>query len=815
MRALTFTTYPTARTTTGQPSSKTWESWCEIFAARAVRESKDGPSVVLGEIAKEKRRAKANVRAAHAIGIDLEKLTQEVVAQVFDALDPYEYFMWTTHSHTEKNIRLRIVLPFAEAIEPSDYAAVWSGLNLLIGKTNDPQTKDISRLHYLPSHPPGAEGATSWKHGGQWISAGDLPDTTNSSFDAVTQEVTSDDPVVVRRLVESARAKLRVVHKDDPLKPLAKALLDGEDLGGPGKRHNAIRSLTWWLAEKIKNIPTAALNELFSTSLHSIRKQNPDDPQTLEQVVSAYQGAQTKILESEQQYAEKKEAERRKKAQEFQVKSSGSDSAYTPDDLKRIAALHDWEPGQLRDKWIIQREGMHWMIDASGAYRGPYLKEDVSIAVTKILARAPVRLTETTRNGVSYRPFSDVVRESGQVAERVVSDMTLQHTRFDTTSLTLYEAILPLRKLTPAFHPEIDEWLKLLAGPQYSRLVDWLSCVSDLNKLLCAVYLDGPKGAGKTLLPTGLARLWTEGPPGDLELVLSDFNDEISRCPLLLADEEMPRPYRSTTVTTKLRSMLSTLQRTLKRKFKPPTELMGAVRLMLAANNEFLLDSKDVSSAQDLDAIAQRFLYINVPQEASDYLNELPRKTRGFWANQGIAEHALWLRDNHEVEAPGKRFWVEGDVSQMHRLLMTGSRWNSLVCEWLTRYLMQPELFDNKNTGHVRTGKGELMVNDQGVIDGWELYMKNTKAEPETNKIGAALRALASTQHRPSLRFKGKRIRYRIIDIDHVLAWSDRHNIGDREEMLGRVNGEAVDKQPPGVVDDFGTLPGVNEGTPF
>jgi len=127
----------------------------------------------------------------------------------------------------------------------------------------------------------------------------------------------------------------------------------------------------------------------------------------------------------------------------------------------------------------------------------------------------------------------------------------------------------------------------------------------------------------------------------------------------------------------------------------------------------------------------------------------------------------------------------------MHRLLMTGSHWNSMICEWLVRYLMNPNPFDSKATGLIRREDAVLLVNDQAILDGWELYLK-TKQEPETAKIGAALRAISKTTRRQQLRFNGQRVRYRVIDIDHLISWSDRYNIGDRETILAAL-GEPSD----------------------
>lgn len=815
MRELVFTIYSTARTSAGAPRRESWDGWCDQFEGREIREAKDGKAVVLGEIPAGKKRNGSNVRAAHAIGIDVEKLADDRVEAAFTAIDAFEYYAWTTHSHQPSAPRLRVILPFAEPIEPSDYPETWSGLNRLVGGINDPATRDVGRLHYLPSAPPAAPGHAAWRHEGRWISIDDLPPLQDHDAALPTPAPSAR---AVRHTLHKIRHRLRSMANSDPLKNVGRILAEGGLIAEPGERHDAIIDLTWWIGEKYTDLGDATLEALFAPSLESMRREAPGDPVSLAEVIDAYRGAIVKIRRNKLESSRLKEDEDRKDREErsHDRQIEGTSGPYSDDDLRVIAGAQGWDIEHLKKRWIIQHDGLHWFLANDGTYHGPYSERDAPIVSSQVLARAPVRLIESTKQSFRYRSMAEIAREVGQVADKVLSDMIDQHTRFDPLTKIMHEAIRPLRPIEPVFDEEINTWLRHLAGPHHGRLIDWIACVPDLNKLLCAVYFDGIAGSGKTLIAMGLARLWTEGPPADIELVLGDFNDEIARCPLILADEEIPKPYRTATVTTKLRSMVSTMQRTLKRKFKPPTELRGAIRLILAANNEFLLDSRDVSSSQDLDAIAQRFLYISVPKESTDFLNGLSRQKRERWATDAIAAHALWLAKNHEVKEPGKRFWVEGDVSQMHRLLMTGSRWNSLACEWLVRYCMEPNLFDAKGSGLIRRDEGELLVNDQALIDGWDLYIKNTKLEPETAKIGAALRAISAPKRR-QLKTSGVRIRFRIVDVDHLLAWSDRHNIGDREQILESL-GQAPIREPGDDPhhEDFNSVPAVNrEDTPF
>ena len=820
MRDLTFTVYRNAKDRWGTPQRLAWAQWVETFTKHthrgspsdsndkaALNRAKDGPALILGEVAEGKPRAASHVREANAIGIDIEGHDEDAIAAGLQALAPYEYALWTTHKSgadaVDGGTRLRVVVPFAEPITPSDYSHVWAALDALIGRINDPATRDISRLHYFPST---FDPSKAWSHHnatGRFISVEDIPDA-----DTQRHETRPETPRQAAKVAERIKAWLRTLPKEHPQKDAASSLSKGLPFAEDGDRHNTLVDLTWLIADKNPNLGPMTLEGVFAGSLKVMADESPNDHPTIDEVIEAYDGAVQKIAEFQEEERQRKKAEEKKQLAEEQA---GGNLPYTDEDFERIAKRNGWEVDELKRRWIIYKGQNHWILGPDGDYINTiFNKDDLPGAYNQYLSRSPCQLIRSTKEGWDYRPASHVLRENGTVVNRIVSDMTIQRHTFEPDTLTMREAITPIRPLEPEFDETIDKWLRILAGAQYGKLVDWLSVVPDLKKLLCAVYFEGDPGSGKTLIAHGLAKLWTTGGPAEIEKVLGDFNDEIAKCPMILADEEIPRPRNSSTVTAKLRTMLSTMSRTLSRKYLSNTSLYGAIRMVLAANNEFLLDSSDVSSANDLTAIAQRFLYIQVPTEATEFMNQLPRATREYWGEAGIAKHALWLNQNHEVKEPGKRFWVEGDISQMHRRLMTNTTWNSRVLGWLVAYGMKPQLFDTQGTGLMRRGEGEFLVNEQALVDHWELYSK-AQIDPEIGKISAALRSLAKTKRRKQLRYQGVRQRYRVIDIDHLLQWSDDNNYGDRETLLYNLHGEG---EPPGndtATDELESLPGANK----
>lgn len=774
-----FTLFKHAQDINGEPVSKSWNQWIEAFSIHKIRGSKsdsddkealdrnkNGPAIILGHIPRDKPRKASSVASVHALSLDIEDHSDAEIEAALAPLNKYEYFVWTTHKHGSKVVdgkaRLRVIIPLEEALAPNLFSEAWSRLDHWTNRINDPSTKDISRLNFLPST---FDAGVAWTYNnkGRFLAFDDLPEIQHEP----TIDSPSSDKHEIKKTLKSIENKIRYLAKEDDFKEPLTKLSKGEAFAEPGERHKTILDLTIWLVWQDKSLDRATLEALFEPSLRAMSTQA--GAPTINEIVTAYQGA----IEKNKEYKLKEQARRL---------NSGP---YSTEDLARIAQVNNWTTAELLKRWILQKDGSVWILSESGDYVGPFSKEDARAAVTQYLSRAPVRIIEITRNGHRLRPIVDIVCERGTVLNNIVSDLTAERTYFDTKTLEIREAILPVRDLTPEFNPEIDQWLKLLGGQQYLKLLDWLSCAPDLNKLLCAIYFDGAPSSGKTMFAHGVAKLWTDGPPAEIKEVLGNFNDELVRCPLILADEEIPTIYHQS-VTASLRSMLSTTSRTLKRKYRPTSELRGAIRLVLAANNEFLLKSNDVASSQDLEAIAQRFLYIYVGQEAADFLATIPREVKEQWIESGIARHALYLAKNHKIENPGRRFYVEGDVSQMHRLLMTGSKWNSICCEWLVKYLLNPEKFDSLGSGLIRRQDGELLVNDQALSEGWDLYLK-TKLDCETAKVGAALRAISKSQKRRQLRWNNERYRYREIDVEHLISWSDQYGIGTEKIIRARL----------------------------
>lgn len=801
MRPLTFTVYTSAQSRQGTIVTHEWPQMIEALDllthdvrgtpedthdAEKLNAEKNGRAIVLGPV--QGARSKKNVQHVEAWGIDVDSQPDEAIRGLLGVLDPFEYVAWTTHTNgalcKPEGLRLRIVLPLAQPYPATDHPTHWQRLQRLALGLNDPKTKDAGRLHFLPStYDPNK--ALAWRHAGRWISVDDLP---KPSKDHLENFGVGSGPSghlenfgvleVVNKLVSSANRAANA----NPMKPLLRALAAGAAFP-EGERHESIVKLTWWLSGKNSRLNEEAVHALFARSIDAMQTQA--DPPTLDECWIAYQGA----LEKREDVATSIQA--------------GEYGPYSQLELERIAQAQGTIPDKLNKRWLIGREGRWWILQSDGSYLGSHSEKDATIVMRQALRRAPVRLVRITENGESFLPFLDVASNHSTVASRVISDLAAQRTYYKPEQRTIYEATTPLRIVEPYYDERIERWLRDMAGESAEKLFDWMACLPDLRKLLCALYFDGAGGSGKTLFAHGLAKLWANGSPGDLRLALADYNEEIKRCPLLFADEALPKRVNREDVTTRLRAMLSTTARTLNRKYHEVNDLHGAVRLVLAANNESLLDTEGAHTMADIEAIAKRFMYIEVSSTAAANLEKVDSATKMGWLNEGLARHAIWLAYNREV-MPASRFWVEGNLSDMHLRLTMASRWNAFVLEWCCGYLMNPQPFDRMALPYVRRGEGKLLVNVEAITRCWDMYVSADKVQPTTAMIAKALRSIS--RDRSQLRTGTSRVWYYEVNTEIVSSWGEHIGKGDRETIEAHLQEEETPADGE-QFDSLGTLP--------
>jgi len=119
------------------------------------------------------RRCNANVAywsAWAAVDVDNHNFSsQNLETELLDSFSNFRFVCYSTASSTIEAPKFRLVFPLTTKVDAARIRHFWYALNMELGKLGDPQTKDLSRMYYIPAAYDGAHNFIFSNTGGASI----------------------------------------------------------------------------------------------------------------------------------------------------------------------------------------------------------------------------------------------------------------------------------------------------------------------------------------------------------------------------------------------------------------------------------------------------------------------------------------------------------------------------------------------------------------------------------------------------------------------------------------------------------------------
>jgi hypothetical protein len=131
-----------------------------------------------------------------AVDVDDHVFEGDLESELKSLYGKYSYVCYSTASSSNEHPKFRLVFPLTHSVKADKIKHFWFALNAELGDIGDPQTKDLSRMYFVPGT---YEGANNFIFGndGEYVNPYDImdrheyaePSTGNSFLDSLPEEV--------------------------------------------------------------------------------------------------------------------------------------------------------------------------------------------------------------------------------------------------------------------------------------------------------------------------------------------------------------------------------------------------------------------------------------------------------------------------------------------------------------------------------------------------------------------------------------------------------------------------------------------------
>ena len=757
----------------------------ELEGAREEGTKEDCDLLVPSAAWSEMYRKACNIEAMSRIFVgDVDGAEEADIDALLASLDGVSCILYTTHSHMtprkHEKACYRVIVELDKEYPPALHESLWQEANRRLGGLLDPDARTPEQGYYLPAYPPGfglfsevfRQVGLPWRVSEMTTEAATPP----SKGEGVALSYSKPPPSTA---VMIATLNSWIRGQQDPEKKLvgqaAKAFIAGKNAIplGEGNRNAFLITLAGYLAHQWPHSPPDGISDVFGTMGWDLFNADGKYPlSSLSAMIERLQG-------SEQENIARIEEERTEERRQAILRSTAGarDSTITDEEREALGETY----GVWREHTLALHKKDIFFLRPDGTYDpGSVMRDSLFVAARDRLAvfGDHIEYAYEDEQGKARRKTEKAfLEEYATVVRNVVFDMTRPRGGWDAKAETiLFPAAAPA--VEPVGHEDVHNWLELLGD----SLIDMLACIPHFDRMLPALVLTGPAQCGKTVLAKGIGRAYGSDPL-DSETAFGSFNAAaMTKQPIILMDEKVSEAYRKEG-TTLIRRFLTQGTRLLDEKYQARVELRGYPRLIIAANNLDVLNTREEMSSEDRAAFSERLVHADLAA-GQKYLLSMRDRIQPDWIDRNhLAEHILYLAENWEIRNRGVRFYVAGNHTRLHDGLASRSGYASDIAYWLLSYVTSPERVTNAHLPIIFDDKG-FRVNVNALVQGWGHYLKDHKP-PSPSQISRALKSL-STGKRQKLRCAGKN--YDAYQIDPLLLRSvnEQHQVvPDYDQVFG------------------------------
>ena len=152
-----------------------WQQFSKLLftlSEQPLKDKKDAQLISPAVYQTGTTRANKNVLAWAgwaAIDVDDHEFKGNLKDELYDRFGHWTYVCYSTASSTDDFPKFRLVFPLASYVEQDKIKHFWYALNTHIGSMGDKQTKDLSRMYYIPATYSGANNFIFSNDGGEFV----------------------------------------------------------------------------------------------------------------------------------------------------------------------------------------------------------------------------------------------------------------------------------------------------------------------------------------------------------------------------------------------------------------------------------------------------------------------------------------------------------------------------------------------------------------------------------------------------------------------------------------------------------------------